>query len=265
MEFSIQEIKRRAGSKSPASSKPYVHVTNKMRKVLIQRVINQAEPIIKVAKELNINYSTAKAIVKVYKESGRADKIPHKKRNRHQLAENLPLESISAQESSENTPQTNVRRSTRPCKKQVKYSESDDEVDFFYEEKESISYKVTSSQKAKKTCRIRFLEIKQKEVENTPSECNLKLSTSEFERNSDQAIGPKVEEMDVKSENIEGSVVSKKLLESICPPTFKNVSSFTDPIVFMNSLRYTALMMQHSNLQSLLALSHLGREVLSRR
>ena len=78
--------------------KKYHHIQNNIRKQLINRVEKKGERIIEVlslgsilelnslfffeqvAKELNMKYSTAKSILKVYRSEGRASKIPKSQR-----------------------------------------------------------------------------------------------------------------------------------------------------------------------------------------
>ena len=254
MANNCQETNQDTYKEISTCAKNYTTVTNKLRKALIKRVIKQDEPISKAANELNINYSTAKSIIRIYRESGRADKIPHKRRNRDKLIENLSIEDISFQESrSGQILQANVRRSTRSCKKQVKYSESDVKDDFFdeeeFEEVESVSSKAPSVKESEqppyKICRIRALNIKKEENEQTFSECNVK---SEFDEKTAKEFIPKVEEAEIKREHFEIPTVAKKVVQSLYPPVFKPANTFTNPVVFINPLEFAALLMENDQL-----------------
>lgn len=149
----------------------------------------------KAAKELGINYSTAKSIIQVYKMEGRANRIPHKKRNRDQILENLPSESTD-NPILEKTDGIAVRRSTRTSKPmKVSYREDDEgeleEEEFLFAEN-SLSegsslqvktrkrvHKESNCQKKSNVCRIRYLDnIKVEEVkEETLEQQDTKLES----------------------------------------------------------------------------------------
>jgi predicted transcriptional regulator len=52
----------------------YQRITEEIRTELLRRVIDTGENIKKVVNDMNVNISTAKAIVKVYQEEGRVGK-----------------------------------------------------------------------------------------------------------------------------------------------------------------------------------------------
>lgn len=58
----------------------YTNISNDCREELVKRVTQNKEKIIEVAKDLKLNYSTAKSILRVYKSQQRVEKIPQKLR-----------------------------------------------------------------------------------------------------------------------------------------------------------------------------------------
>lgn len=126
----------------------YTTITNKMRKELIQKVIDEGVKIAQAALELNLNYSTAKSIIRVYRLQGRANKIPHKKRVRdqklHHKRRNGQLRNVAARNSDtkmeeESTCRRSTRMSTRSDIKRLSYIEDFMGTDSFDEE-ESVEY-----------------------------------------------------------------------------------------------------------------------------
>jgi len=66
-EFDSAKISRRRRNKKVK----YHHISNKDREEIITRVLHDGEQITKVAKSLNINYSTVKSILQVFRYEGR--------------------------------------------------------------------------------------------------------------------------------------------------------------------------------------------------
>mmetsp|Transcript_52118 Transcript_52118/g.59820 ORF Transcript_52118/g.59820 Transcript_52118/m.59820 type:complete len:257 (+) Transcript_52118:51-821(+) len=58
----------------------YHHISNEKRNELLRRVLDEGERQAHVAKDLGINYSSAKSIVTTYKKFGRVAKVPHHER-----------------------------------------------------------------------------------------------------------------------------------------------------------------------------------------
>ena len=72
---SCKEVPRRK-----RNLKPYNHISNEKREILLQRVLLGGESQVQVAKDLKINYSSAKSVLATYRKFGRVQKIPHRLR-----------------------------------------------------------------------------------------------------------------------------------------------------------------------------------------
>jgi len=74
-DFQKQSVPRRKRTQTT-----YTNISNDCREELVKRVTQNKEKIIEVAKDLKLNYSTAKSILRVYKAQQRVEKIPQKLR-----------------------------------------------------------------------------------------------------------------------------------------------------------------------------------------
>ena len=122
-----------------------------------------------MALELNINYSTAKSIIRIYRHQGRVRKIPHKLRTRDRKAE--VLSQLKKKDPTENRrPLTRLANNKLPVL--PKYTEELEEPESEIEmPKKQVASSVSTensmrSEKvnntASKLCRIRFLDTQAK-------------------------------------------------------------------------------------------------------
>lgn len=82
---SANDVNEKVSSKCPPIRKRaayvYHHISNDIREELLRRVLN-GESQAQAAKDLKINYSSAKSIIATFKKYGRMEKIPHHLRER---------------------------------------------------------------------------------------------------------------------------------------------------------------------------------------